>query len=115
MLGVLGSLSVAEDISLALTGVLVVLVTLIGIRAWKSSRITPAERERRRRAALAAMGKMGDAVLLEVRDSLLFYSYQVRGVEYTASQDLTALQDYLPADLGMDGPAAVKYHPRNPA
>ena len=30
---------------------------------------------------------MGDATLIEVRENLVFYSYDVRGVEYTASQD----------------------------
>jgi hypothetical protein len=105
----------AETVTLALAGILVILVAMIGYRAWKRTRISPAERERQRRAALVAGGKMGDAMLMEVRDDLLFYSYAVRGVEYTASQDVTALKQFLPGDLSSIGPVSVKYDARNPA
>ena len=113
MRSALASLSAAETVSLVLAGVLVVLVALIGYRAWQSSRITPAERERRRRGALAASGKMGDATLLELRGQMLFYSYDVRGVEYTACQDIGSFETNLPTELM--GPVSVKYDPRNPA
>jgi hypothetical protein len=109
------SFSTAEVVSLALAGVLVVVVALIGYRAWLASRITPEERERMRRAKLVQLGKMGDAVLVEIRDQHLFYSYDVRGVEYTASQDVSLLKPYIPADLSALGPVSVKYDARNPA
>jgi hypothetical protein len=109
------SFSGSETVTLALGGVLTVLVALIGYRTWAQSRVTPEERERRRRVALVASGKMGDATLVEIRDCLLFYSYDVRGVEYTASQDVSALKQYLPADLSALGPVSVKYDARNPA
>ena len=109
------SFSAAETVTLALAGVLIVLVALIGYRTWVQSRITPDERERMRRARLVASGKMGDATLVEIRDELLFYSYDVRGVEYTASQDVSKLKQYLPADLSALGPVYVKYDARNPA
>ena len=105
----------AEQLTLALSGALVVLAALIGYRAWSNSRITPEERERQRRSLLVAHGKMGDATLVEVRDDLLFYSYDVRGVEYTASQDISRLKSRMPVDLSTMGPVAVKYDPRNPA
>ena len=108
-------LTPAEQMTAALAGLLLVLLALIGYRAWKNSRVTPEERERRRRAALAAAGKMGDATLVEIREMLLFYSYDVRGVEYIASQDVSHLTDYLPRDLSALGPVGVKYDPRNPA
>jgi hypothetical protein len=104
-----------EYISLALGALLVAIVAALGYRAWKLSRVTPEERERRRRAVLAATGKMGDAMLVEFRDNNLFYSYFVRGVEYTASQEVSALTDRLPDDLSSVGPVSVKYDPRNPA
>lgn len=105
-----------KSVSLALMGTLVALVAMMGVRAWKFSRIPPVELERRRRALLNATGKMGDATLLEARDDLIFYSYDVRGIEYTASQEVSALRDLLPADPGiLFGPIAVKYDPRNPA
>jgi len=109
------SYTAAEQLTVALSGVLLVLVALIGYRAWKSSRVTPEERERQRRGVLVAGGKMGDATLMEIRDDLLIYSYDVRGVEYTASQDISRLKSRMPGDLSAIGAVFVKYDPRNPA
>ena len=103
------------EVTLALSVALVVLLAIIGYRYWRSSRISSEERERRRRAALAAHGKMGDATLLEIRDGSLVYAYVVRGVQYTASQDISRLTAQVPADYSSLGPVAVKYDPRNPA
>jgi len=115
MWGALGSTTVKEII-LGLVGVLVVVGAVFGIRAWRLSRITPEERERRRRAALVARGKMGDATITEMRGDLLFYSYDVRGVEYIASQDLALLKDYLPSDLSaLVGSVSVRYDAKIPA
>jgi hypothetical protein len=105
----------AEFISLALGAILVALSGALGYRTWKASRITPEEIERRRRAELVALGKTGDALLVEFRDPFIFYSYDVRGVEYTASQDVTLLRDRLTGDLAELGPVSVKYDARNPA
>jgi hypothetical protein len=88
---------------------------LLGYAAWKRSRISPEELERRRRAMLNASGKLGDAMLLEMRENHGFYSYEVRGVEYTASQDVSALLDLLPADASVSGVVYLKYDARNPA
>ena len=109
------SYTTAEAVTAALAGALVVLVAIIGYRAWKHSRVSPEERERRRRAILVRQGKMGDATLVEIRDDLLFYSYSVRGVEYTASQDLSSLRQHIRGDLSEAGPLSVKYDARNPA
>jgi hypothetical protein len=106
----------ADMITLALAGVLLCLLAAIGWRWWKNSRVTPEERERRRRDSLARNGKMGDANLVDMRDGHLFYSYDVRGVGYTACQDVRSLQALLPPDLSLTvGHALVKYDPRNPA
>ena len=105
----------AEAVLLALAVGLVALGALIGYRAWKRSRITPEERERRRRSALVAHGKMADAVLVEIHDDLLFYSYGVRGVEYTASQDVSMLKPQLLPDFSTIDAVSVKYDPKNPA
>jgi len=109
------SYTTAEAVTIALAGVLAVLVAIIGYRAWQNSRVTPEERERRRRAILVRQGKMGDATLVEIRDDLLFYSYLVRGVEYTASQDVSTLRQQIPGDLSNVGALSVKYDARNPA
>jgi hypothetical protein len=115
MPGVLPALTTAEEITIALAIVLVILLATLGYRAYRRKRITPEERERRRREWLVATGKMGDAVLVEMRDTLLFYCYDVRGVEYTASQDVGALTSRLPNGLSPNGAVSVKYDPRNPA
>src|SRR5690349_20827018 len=80
----------------ALAVAILVTAAILGYRAWKRSRVTPEERERRRRELLATRGKMGDASLVEIREDLVFYSYLVRGVIYTASQDISRLQDLMP-------------------
>ena len=108
------SLNTPEQVTIALAGILVVLVAMIGYRAWRASRISPEERERQRRAELVAYGKMGDATLVEIREDLLFYAYLVRGVEYTASQDVARLKDNMP-ELSAVTAVSVKYDPRNPA
>jgi hypothetical protein len=105
----------ADRITAALLGVLVILLAAIGVRAWRRSRISPDEKERRRRVMLLFTGKLGDANLLEIHDGLLVYSYAVRGVEYTASQDVSRLRLFVPDDVASLGPIGVKYDPRNPA
>ncbi len=105
----------ADGITAALLAVLVALLGTIGVRAWRRSRITPDEKERWRRLLLLASGKLGDANLVDIHDDLLIYSYAVRGVEYTASQDISRLKAFLPGDLASLGHIAVKYDPRNAA
>jgi len=104
-----------QAVTLALAGLLTVLLAILGYRAWRDSRVTPEERERRRRDRLAAHGKMADAVLVEIREDLLFYTYAVRGVEYAASQDVSALAERVPRDYFSIASVAVKFDPRNPA
>jgi hypothetical protein len=111
-----GPFTAAEQVGLALAGAAAVTaVAILGYRAWKRSRVPPEELERRRRELLVASGKMGDAMLVEIRDEMLFYAYLVRGVEYTASQDVSRLKDRIPEDLSSIGPVAVRYDSRNPA
>jgi hypothetical protein len=105
----------ADGITAALLSVLVILLVTIGVRAWLRSRVSPDEKERRRRFMLLSAGKMGDANLLDIHDHLLVYSYAVRGVEYTASQDVSRLKHFVPGDIASLGAICVKYDPRNPA
>ena len=116
MPAVLGlSFTAAETVTLVLLGVFVAIVALMGYRTWVHSRIPTEELERQRRTALVARGKTGDATLVEVRENLVFYSYEVRGVEYTASQDVSLLKEFLPREFSVAGPVSVKYDARNPA
>ncbi len=106
----------AEILTLVLFAVLVALVTVMAVRAWRQARITPQERERRRRHQIAVTGKVGDGNLLDLQDHFLHYSYAVRGVEYLTTQDISALKELVPADFSaLIGPVSVKYDSSNPA
>jgi hypothetical protein len=105
----------AELMTAALAAVLVVLLAAIGFRAWQHSRVTAEQRERRRCARLVAIGKISDATLVEIRENLVFYSYAVRGVEYTASQDISRFLETAAADFTGVSAMSLRYDPRNPA
>jgi hypothetical protein len=106
------SLSVTIGLSIGVAASLAMLAIWIALR----SRLTPEKREHRRRLALQASGRIGDAMLTEVHDDTLYYTYMVRGVQYSASQDVGSLRDRLPADPErMIGMVGVKYAPKNPA
>ena len=108
-------LTAAELVTLVLAAVLVALLAIIGYRAWVRSRVTPEERERRRCARLVATGKITDAMLVEVGEALVFYSYSVGGMVYTASQDITRFLSDPAVDFSGVSAMSVKYDPRNPA
>jgi hypothetical protein len=101
--------------------VFVILISLAGI-IWLRlrKRPTPREIERQRRLAIHQEGKIGNGQIVDVVTesdaTSIVYSYSVAGVIYTASQDVTDLQDKLPADrMSMVGAVSVKFVPRNPA
>ena len=72
--------------------------------------------ERIRRATVHRDGRRGEAMVTDARDGIVYYQYEVRGVVYAASQDVSALREQLPRDLTqVIGHAALKYLPRNPA
>ena len=101
-------------------GALVILGAAIWwlVRNYLRGRPTPDEIERRRRGTINRDGKMGDGEIVDVEtaSALIAYSYSVAGVTYTASQDLSALQQLLPPDvMTMVGPVSVKFDPRKPA
>jgi hypothetical protein len=105
-----------KAVALTVAGVAVALGAMVGYRAWQRSRVTPEERERRRRADLVGHGKLTDATLVEIRENVLFYSYVVRGVEYTASQDISGLRKHMPSELGLGvGSVSVKFDASIPA
>src|ERR1017187_4063400 len=99
----------AAAVTLVLAAVLVVLGALAGYRAWKNSRITPEERERSRRTALAARGKLGDASLVVVHGDIVVYSYAIRGVEYRASQNVSSILKFWPAEESLSVPVSARF------
>ena len=102
-----GELALVAAVGLLFAG----LVTWLALRRRRS----PEEKERQRRLAIHREGRLGVATVIDVSDNVLFYTYSIRGVEYTASQDVSSFRDQLPEELGtLIGPATVKYMPRNP-
>lgn len=101
---------------LIVLSLLAVAVVAIAIWLGLKLRTTPAKREQKRRLLLHQQGRLGDAIVTDADSSLLYYSYSVQGVHYTASQEIEALRDSLPQDLGrVVGSARVKYSLKNPA
>jgi hypothetical protein len=91
----------------------------VGLLAmWRAvrSRLTPERREQRRRLDINLNGRLGDALLTECHENTLYYTYEVRGVHYTASQDINSLRDHLPdAPERLGGMVNMKYAAQNPA
>jgi len=106
---------------MVLTGVLLIVLTgvLLAVGIWIVRRMlrgTPEKRERKRRLAVNRNGRLGDAFITNVDRGHIFYEYSVQGVQYTTSQDVTLLQELLPAEAErLIGVATLKYVPNNPA
>jgi hypothetical protein len=99
----------------ALAGIAVVLIAL-GIFIALRVHGTPEKRERKRRLNVNRLGRLGDALITEATETVIYYTYSIRGVQYTASQDVTALREILPAEPErLIGIASLKYAPKNPA
>lgn len=79
-------------------------------------RHNPERKERRRRLAVNRTGRLGDGVITDFTEDTLFYTYSIRGVVYTASQDIGTLRELLPPDpRGLIGHVTLKYASNNPA
>jgi hypothetical protein len=92
---------------------LMILAIWIGMRA---TRHNPEKRERRRRMDINRHGRLGEALITEIEGVLVYYTYSIQGVQYSASQDIAALRDKLPENLGqVVGSANLKYSVKNPA
>jgi len=100
-----------------ITILLLITTALIAVGAWIAIKrhATPEKREKRRRLHLHETGRLGEAFVDEVGENLLYYSYLIRGVQYTASQDVSTLRQQLPEDLSrLIGPSNMKYATNNP-
>lgn len=85
---------------------------------------TPDDVERERRAWLNGVGRITDGTVIDVQEivpdvhraaTMLIYQYDVAGVSYEASQDVTYLRQWInlhSCRLGL--PTSVKYDPHNP-
>ena len=85
---------------------------------------TPAEIERQRRDWLNQIGRITDGTVIDVQEivpnghpaaTMLIFHYDVGGVSYEASQDVTHLRQLInlhSCRLGL--PTSVRYDPHNP-
>jgi hypothetical protein len=115
-----------------------------GVTAWLVFRRRPTaeEIERERRAHLVRAGRIIDGTILDVRESdgseaeirhaaigqadpavaapfqdihFILYKYEIGGVTYECSQDVTTLRDHVkPEDLRLSFPCSVRYDVRRP-
>jgi hypothetical protein len=107
-----------ESSSAQVTILVVLLAALLAVALYFliRSRLTPKDKEKRRRLTVNQFGRIGDATITDVHDNTIFYEYSVRGVFYTASQDISNLRDHIPTDPDrLIGPVGLKYSTSNPA
>jgi hypothetical protein len=97
-----------------------------GATYWvRSRRKTPEQIERERRQQLSLHGRICDGTVLDVQEmqsngpagsaQFIMYSYEIGGVVYQASQDITRLRQFVDihsCKLGL--PTSIKYDPQNP-
>jgi len=105
------------NLELILTLAAALAVLLVGVYFFVSWSRRPKDKEKRRRLTVNQFGRIGDATITDMQGDTLFYSYSVAGVAYTASQDVAALRDQMPADVErlIGRAASLKYAPQNPA
>jgi hypothetical protein len=105
-----------------------------GVAAWLLTRRrpTPEEIERERRVQLVRAGRIIDGTILDVSESavsefdpasppqfqeirFILYKYEIGGVAYECSQDVSALRDHVkPQDLRLGFPCSVRYDVHRP-
>ena len=101
------------------------LVLLAVVMVWlRRGRKMPEQRERLRRSLLDVGGRIADGTITDVQEmraedgraaQLLIYQYDVSGVTYHCSQDVTRLRHHIDLHscrLGLH--VSVKYDPQNP-
>jgi hypothetical protein len=106
----------SAGVQIAVIGGLAIALGVLAFYIAKRLRGTPEKREQLRRLSVNRQGRLGEALITEATDEILYYSYSIRGVHYTASQDIRTLRDKLPAEPDrLIGFVTLKYSPKNPA
>ncbi len=92
-------------------------VVAAGVYVVLRIRRKPKDKEQRRRLEVNSNGRLADATILEINDDAIVYEYSVRGITYTASQDISKLRELIPGDPErlIGRPASLKYSSQNPA
>jgi hypothetical protein len=100
-----------------------VIAALGAYHLFWAKRKTAEDLERERRDMLSAIGRITDGTVIDVQElqagskpaTMLIYHYDVAGVSYEASQDVTYLRQWInlhSCRLGL--PTSVRYDPQNP-
>lgn len=95
--------------------------------AWsRRKRKTPEDFERERRLKIAEIGRITDGTVIDTQEidgdaegngqaQLVIFTYDVAGVTYEASQDITTLRHWVDLHQCRIGlPASIKYDPKSP-
>lgn len=100
-----------------------------GVIAWSKLRKRPTEEEleRQRRQHLVKTGRIIDGTIFDISDvdaltsgrdggmQLILYKYEIAGVAYECSQEVTSLKDYVNIhECRLSFPCSVRYDPRRP-
>ncbi len=90
----------------------------------RSRRKTAEQIERERRQRVSVIGRITDGTLIDIQEipangnghaQFVIFQYDVAGVSYEASQEITYLRDIFDIHTCKIGlPASVKYDPHNP-
>lgn len=107
-----------------IAGGLLIAGGLAALRLAAGRRKSAADHERERRELLDRIGRIIDGTVIDVAElnpnepnasQLLIYQYDVAGVQYEASQDVTHLRQHVDLHNCRIGvPTSVKYDPQNP-
>jgi hypothetical protein len=113
-----------------IAGVVTGLALATGAVLWwfKRKRPTDDEIEQERRRSLVSYGRIVDGMLLdgfhitahdgdghEIRRDMLLYQYEISGVVYECSQDITTLHEIAdPAAIKLGFPCSIRYQPGSP-
>ncbi|HKF20168.1 MAG TPA: hypothetical protein VKE93_01290 [Candidatus Angelobacter sp.] len=116
------------DVSLRLYLIFGLVAAGVLLAVWalaRSRRKTPEQREQERRLRISAIGRITDGAVIDVNElrvangaseiQLLVYQYDVAGVSYEASQDVTSLRHRVDLHSCRAGlMTSIKYDPSNP-
>ncbi|SRR6266568_4788673 len=107
-----------------LTGAVVIAVASSVLWRLGGRKKTPEQREALRRQRVSELGRITDGTVLDVQEfesepghllQLILYTYDIAGVQYECSQDVTHLHQYLDLHSCRIGvTTSVKYDPHSP-
>jgi hypothetical protein len=99
----------------------------VAVLSWmRSHKKTPDDLERERRTTINEIGRITDGTVIDAQElegdatgngaaQLVIYTYDVGGVTYEASQDITTLRQWVDLHTCRIGlPASIKYDPKHP-